>query len=70
MLSEINYTKLPSYELGFEIGEEKGIQKGIQKGQIQGIYLLEKNPKKIAELTNIDEKTVIKIINEMNKEKN
>jgi len=66
MLSEINYTKLPSYELGFEIGEEKG----IQKGQIQGIYLLEKNPKKIAKLTNIDEKTVIKIINEINKEKN
>ena len=70
MLSEINYTKLPSYELGFEIGEETGIQKGIQKGQIQGIYLLEKNPKKIAELTNIDEQIVIKIINEINKEKN
>jgi len=36
VLSEINYTKLPSYELGFEI----------------------------------DEQIVIKIINEINKEKN
>jgi len=74
MLTEIDYKKLPSYELGFEMGAEKGIErgveKGIQKGQIQGLYLLEKNPKRISELTGIDEVEVIKIIEEIKKEKN
>jgi len=73
MLTDINIEKSSLYELAFERGErdglEKGIQKGIQKGQVQGLYLLVKDPKKISELTGIDETEVIKIIEEIKKEK-
>ena len=64
MLTQINYEKLPSFELGFEKGEEKGIEKGIK-----GIYIFEKEPKKIAEIMNIDEKLVYQILNKIQGEK-
>ena len=37
MLTEINYEKLPSFELGMEEGIETGIQKGIETGIQKGI---------------------------------
>jgi len=71
MLSEIKLEKLPSYEIGYERGEERGMQKGVQKGiqkgiqkAIKGIYVYEKNPKKIAQLLEVDEKFVLKVLNE------
>ena len=66
MLTEINYEKLPSFELGFERGIQQGIQKGEEKGiilGIQGIYNYEKNPTKIANILNIDKKFVLDVIN-------
>jgi len=66
MLTEINYEKLPSFELGFERGIQKGEEKGKQEGivlGIQGIYNYEKNPTKIANILNIDEKFVLDVIN-------
>ena len=53
MLTEINYEKLPSFEIGFERGIQKGIQEGKQEGiilGIKGIYKYEKNPTKIASI--------------------
>jgi flagellar biosynthesis/type III secretory pathway protein FliH len=70
MLTEINYEKLPSFELGFERGIQQGIQKGEEKGKqegivlgIKGIYQYEKNPTKIASILNIDKNFVLNVIN-------
>jgi len=37
MLSELNYEKYPSYEIGLEKGLEKGIEKGMEKGIEKGL---------------------------------
>jgi len=69
MLTEINYETLPSFYLGFEKGEEKGIEKGIEKG-VKAIYVFEKNPKKIAQMMEIDENMVYNILNKIQGENN
>jgi len=65
MLTEINYETLPSFYLGFEKGEEKGIEKGIK-----AIYVFEKNPKKIAQMMEIDENMVYNVLNKIQGENN
>ena len=65
MLTEIDYRTLPSFNLGIK----KGIEKGIEKG-IRALYLFEKNPQKIAEILEIDEKLVLKILNKTEGAKN
>jgi predicted transposase/invertase (TIGR01784 family) len=37
MLSQVKYSELPSYEIGWECGMEKGMQKGIEKGMQTGM---------------------------------
>jgi predicted transposase/invertase (TIGR01784 family) len=37
MLTQVDITRLPSYELGMEKGMEQGIERGIEKGMEQGI---------------------------------
>ena len=37
MLTQVDVTRLPSYELGMEKGMEKGMERGIEKGIEQGI---------------------------------
>ena len=68
MLTEINYETLPSFNLGIRKGMEKGLEKGLEKG-IKGIYLFEKDPKKIAQIMDIDEKLVNIIITKLHEEK-
>jgi len=36
MLSDIDITRLPSYEIGLESGLESGLEKGIEQGMEQG----------------------------------
>jgi len=62
----------PYYKEGIQKGIQKGIQAGIQKGiqtamkqSIKGVYLIEKNPKKIAKILNIDENFVIETLKEI-----
>jgi len=69
MLTQINYEKLPSYELGLEKGIEKGIQKGREEGKreakieilkkaIKAFYSMGKNVDEIAEILNEDKKLI------------
>ena len=69
MLTQIDYETLPSFSLGIEKGMEKGMEKGLEKG-IKGIYIFEQNPKKIAQILDVDENLVIKTINKIQGEKN
>jgi hypothetical protein len=73
MLTEINYEKLPSFEIGLEAGMKRGLEQGLKQGleqgleqgiqkAIKGIYIFEKNPKKIASILEIDEEMVNKTI--------
>jgi len=58
----------PYYKEGIQAGIQKGIQKGIQtamKQSIKGVYLIEKDPKKIAKILNIDENFVIETLKEI-----
>ena len=40
MLSQVKYSELPSYEIGWECGMEKGIEKGMEKGMEKGERVL------------------------------
>jgi len=59
MLSEIKLENLPSYEIGYERGIEQGVEKAVRT-----IYIYEPNPKKIAKSLEIDEKVVLRILND------
>jgi len=63
MLSEIKLENLPSYEIGYERGIEQGVEQGVEKA-VRTIYIYEPNPKKIAKSLEIDEKVVLRILND------
>ena len=48
-------------EQGLEQGLKKGVEKGLQKA-IKGMYLYEKDTKKISSILDVDEKFVIKTL--------
>ena len=37
MLTRVDVTRLPSYEIGMEKGREDGLKKGVQQGMKQGL---------------------------------
>jgi len=62
----------PYYQEGITKGIQEGLQKGIQKGiqkamkqSIKGVYLIEKDPKKIAQILNVDENFVKETLKEI-----
>ena len=79
MITDFDYTKLPSFDIGLEKGMERGLQEGLQKGMqkgivlglekgILGIYKIEKNPDKIAELLEEDRELVYQVIEKLKQE--
>ena len=58
----------PYYQEGITKGIQEGLQKGIQKAMkqsIKGVYLIEKDPKKIAQILNVDENFVKETLKEI-----
>jgi len=57
MLRTTTYQDLPSWEIGLEQGFKQGFEQGIEKGikkAIKGIYFIEKDPQKIANILDVD----------------
>jgi len=70
ILTQINYEKLPSFELGMEKGMQRGMEKGkidTLKKAVKAIYSIEKNPDKIAEMLNEDRVLIYSIFDTIQK---